>query len=170
HRVHPRARRPPTRNRRAQPPTPALSAVGVMLPVIIVAVADDDTRGTVVDALERRYRADYDVLGVAAASALPAVLETLAGDGRVVALALAPIGEVGAACLRAVPDRFPTARRIVLVEVGDTSVAADLNRFLTLNAVDYYVGHHWATPEAELYPVPGEALRVSRRDQRPRSD
>ena len=54
--------------------------------------------------------------------------------------------------------------------MGDTSVAADVSRALTLNHVDYCVGHPWATPEEELSPVVGEALRVWSVDRRQHLD
>ena len=95
----------------------------------------------VVDAVERRYSADYDVVEVDAASGLTGALQTLAGAGRAVALVLAPLRGGGAAGLGSVHDHCPTARRIAIVGVGDTSVAAELNRAITLDAVDYYVGH-----------------------------
>jgi thioredoxin reductase (NADPH) len=44
-------------------------------------------------------------------------------------------------------------------------VAEELGRALTLSHVDYYVGHPWASPEEELYPVVSEALRVWSHDQ-----
>lgn len=136
-----------------------------MPPVIIVAVPNDETRAAVVDALERRYRADYDVIGMAALSALPDLIGKLTRDGRVVALAIAPIDAASDPCWAAVTAHYPTARRIALLAVGDTSAATSLTRALTLNTIDYYFGHPWATPEEELYPVTGEALRVWSRDE-----
>src|SRR5579859_1606509 len=126
---------------------------GLMPPVVVVAVANDDTRVAVVDALERRYGADYDVIGVAAVSALRDLVETLTHDGRVAALTVVPIDWAGDPALATVTECFPTARRIALLAVGDTSAATILTRALTLNTVDYYFGHPWATPEEELYPV-----------------
>jgi thioredoxin reductase (NADPH) len=82
-----------------------------------------------------------------------------------VALALCTAGAGSAKALRKVGDLFPTCRCIAIVKVGDTSAAAELNRALTLNSVDYYIGHPWSTPEEELYPVTAEALRVWSRDQ-----
>jgi thioredoxin reductase (NADPH) len=135
-----------------------------MLPAIVAIISDPDTRLAVVDALQRRYRADYDVIGLTP-DAAPDALAALADDATGVALALCPVGAEPAAALRKVRDLFPTCRCVAIVGVGDTSAAAELNRALTLNSIDYYVGHPWSTPEEELYPVTAEALRVWSRDQ-----
>jgi thioredoxin reductase (NADPH) len=91
----------------------------------------------------------------------------LAGLGPI-AVALAPIRSEEFAALIAVRNSHPAARRIAVVDVGDVSVAADLSRALTLSQVDYYVGQPWASPEEELYPVVGEALRAWAYDEQPR--
>jgi len=64
----------------------------------------------------------------------------------------------------------PSARRIAMVDVGDVSAAAELHQALTLNRVDAYFGQPWASPEEEVYPVIGEALRVWARDHQARFD
>ena len=105
------------------------------------------------------------MIGSIGSTALLAALSELAREGRDVALVFAPIAERAASALAEVSECLPAARSIAIVEVGDASVASDLNRALTLNVVDYYVGHPWATGEEELYPVAGEALRVWTRDK-----
>jgi thioredoxin reductase (NADPH) len=135
-----------------------------MPPAIVAIISDSDIRLAVVDALRRRYRADYDVLGLSP-DAAPDALAGLANESSGVALALCTVGVGSTAALRRVRDLFPTCRCLAVVKVGDTSAAAELNRALTLNSVDYYIGHPWSTPEEELYPVTAEALRVWSRDQ-----
>ena len=51
-----------------------------------------------------------------------------------------------------------------MIDVGDVSAAGDLSQALTLNQLDSYFGQPWATPEEELYPVIGEAIRVWARE------
>lgn len=135
-----------------------------MPPVLVAIISDPDTRLAVVDALQRRYAADYDVIAPTPATA-PDALAALVADGRAVALALCPVGPEPTSMLRKIRDVFPTCRCVAIVEVGDTSAAAELNRGLTLGSIDYYIGHPWSTPEEELYPVTAEALRVWSRDQ-----
>ncbi|HJR24388.1 MAG TPA: FAD-dependent oxidoreductase [Acidimicrobiales bacterium] len=132
-----------------------------MRPAIVVIASDDVRRTALVDALERRFGADYDVAGTAWSGA---------GEGALagwpsIAVAFAPIGAPDFAALRSVGAAHPRARRVAVVDVGDTSVAEDLGRALTLSHVDYYVGFPWASPEEELYPVVSEALRVWAHDQ-----
>ena len=128
---------------------------------IIVFDVDGPRRSTLTAALERRFGADYEVL----ASAWSDATEGLPAGSGPVAVALAPVGAPDFAALRAVGAAHSTARRIAVVEVGDTSVAAELGQAMTLGHVDYYVGHPWASPEEELYPVVSEALRVWSHDQ-----
>ncbi|HXW78510.1 MAG TPA: FAD-dependent oxidoreductase [Acidimicrobiales bacterium] len=135
-----------------------------MPPVLVAIVPDPATRSAVVDALQRRYAADYDVIAPTPATA-PDALAALVADDRAVAVALCPVGAMATAALSKVRELFPTCRCVALVGVGDTSAAGELNRALTLGSIDYYVGHPWSTPEEELYPVIAEALRVWSRDQ-----
>ena len=122
---------------------------------ILVLSADDARRAALVDALERRFGTDYDVVATSWSDAAA----ELVGDAPV-AVVLAPIGTEHALGLRRVAVDHPAARRIAIVEVGDTSVHDELARAMTLGQVDYYVGQPWASPDEELYPVLSEALRV----------
>ena len=132
--------------------------------VILAVVSDEVQRAELADALERRYSADYQIVTVPGRPDPEAIL---AGIGTI-AVALAPIRSEEFAALIVVRNSHPSARRIAVVEVGDVSVAADLSRALTLSQVDYYVGQPWASPEEELYPVVGEALRAWSNDQQQR--
>jgi thioredoxin reductase (NADPH) len=131
------------------------------MPTILVVAPDDDRRASLVGALTRRFGADFDVVAAAWSDSTEG---TVPASGPI-AVALAPIGTPDFASLRVVGATHPTARRVAVVEVGDTSVADDLGRAMTLGHVDYYVGHPWASPEEELYPVVSEALRVWAHDQ-----
>ncbi len=125
------------------------------LPRIVVLAPDDARRAAVVTAIQRRFGADYDVVATRWADG-----ETDLAGGAPVAVALAPVGTEDALGLHRLAVSHPTARRIAIVEVGDTSVHDELTRAMTLGQVDYYVGHPWASPDEELFPVLGEALRV----------
>ncbi len=133
---------------------------------ILVVATDETLRQATGDSLERRFGADYRIVAVAPGDELDAAL---AASGSI-AVALAPIGTVDVAALHVVSAAHATARRIAVVEVGDTSVAMDLNRAMTLGQVDYYVGYPWASPEEELYPVVSESLRLWAYDNQLRFD
>ena len=132
--------------------------------MILAVVSDEAQRAALAEALERRYSADYEIVAVPGRPDPGAILAGL----DTVAVALAPIRSEEFAALIAVRNAHPAARRIAVVEVGDVSVAADLSRALTLGEVDYYVGQPWASPEEELYPVVGEALRAWSYDRQQR--
>ena len=132
-------------------------------------MAGDAVRSTVVEALRRRYGADYEVLGVPTVEAIESIGD-VRRTGRSVSVLLAPVDEHGLDAMARIRDEFPAARRVALVAVGDVSVADDLGLAMTSNQVDYYVGHPWSTPEEELYPVTGEALRVWSQQQELRYD
>jgi thioredoxin reductase (NADPH) len=128
---------------------------------ILVAGSDPAPRTVLVDALERRFGADYDVVATAWSDSTEGTIASLGP----IAVALAPIGAPDFAVLRSVGAGHPSARRVAVVEVGDTSVADELRQAMTLGHVDYFVGQPWATPEEELYPIVGEALRLWAHDQ-----
>ena len=54
--------------------------------------------------------------------------------------------------------------------MGDVAAQADIRRALTLNHIDFFFGVPWASPEEEIYPVVGEALRLWAREHQPRYD
>lgn len=122
---------------------------------IVVLAPDDARRAAVVDAVNRRFGTDYDVVATSWSDR-----DTDLIGGAPVAVALAPVGTEDALELHRLAVGHPNARRIAIVEVGDTSVHDELARAMTLGQVDYYVGHPWASPDEELYPVLSEALRV----------
>jgi thioredoxin reductase (NADPH) len=113
--------------------------------------------------MTKRYGADYDVL--AASTPLEAVRlqKRLAGENRTVALVIAYqwMPEMtGIDLLSQSREHHPGAMRALVIDVGDLGAEEPIVRALTLNHIDYYFGKPWASPEEELYPTTGEALRV----------
>ena len=106
--------------------------------------------------LRTRHRASPDLpLAHALASAGSPVVAPRATPSDTVA---APARDTTPVIVAAVAD--PSRRAALAAALGDRSVADELHAALTLGAVDYYAGQPWSTPEEELYPVLGEALRV----------
>ena len=134
---------------------------GASTSTVLVVCTDASRREDLASTLRRRYEADHAVAVMTAAQATP---ESIAGLGAV-SVALAPIGTDDFDALALVAQHHPAARRIAVVSVGDTGVREQLGRALTLGRVDYFVGHPWATPDEELHPVIGEALRTWSRAQ-----
>jgi len=141
------------------------------MPVLFAVAPDPGLRGALDGVLRGRYGADYSV--VVAAEPAEALVQLAASRdrGEQVALLLAPFSMPvldGIGFLVKAHDLHPAARRIIVVDVGDTGPAGALNRALTLNQIDSYFGQPWASPEEEVHPVIGEALRWWARDHQPR--
>ncbi|CAN5579860.1 FAD-dependent oxidoreductase [soil metagenome] len=131
----------------------------------IILVVDHDERSLEVlqRDMTRRYGADYDVLSSTSSLEAARLQERLARDERIVALAIAYqwMPEMtGIDLLSQSREYHPGAMRALMIDVGDLRAEQPIIRALTLNHIDYYFGKPWASPEEELYPTTGEALRV----------
>ena len=121
--------------------------------------------------LGRRFGRDYDVVAVAGAAAGLELLSAAARSERPVAVVIAPMWMTemtGVEFLIRARDLHPRAKRVLVIDVGDVSAESDIVRALTRNQIDFYFGMPWASPEEELYPVVGEALRLWARQHQPR--
>jgi hypothetical protein len=98
------------------------------VPSILVVAADGARRAALVDALARRFRADYDVIARSTGDDVGPELGPLA-------VALAPIGTDDFTMLQRIDAAHPGAKRIAVVEVGDRSVADELAKAMTLGQV-----------------------------------
>jgi thioredoxin reductase (NADPH) len=139
---------------------------------VILAVAPDESlRASLDDALGRRYGVDFRVVCTGDPAAALDLLSRCTDEAVDVAIVMAPM-RLGAAdgieFFDAARRLHPGARRIVIVDVGDVGSAGKLSQALTLSQIDMYFGQPWASPDEELHPVMGEALRVWSRDHQPR--
>ncbi|MGD0985895.1 MAG: FAD-dependent oxidoreductase [Acidimicrobiales bacterium] len=135
---------------------------------VLFAVATDETCRTALDVvLRRRFESDYSVVvSIDPADGLER-LGRYRDSGEQVAIVVALFrmtGRDGIPFLIAAHHLHPSAQRVLMIGVGDVSAAHDLNQALTLNQVDFYFGVPWESPEEEVYPVLGEALRVWARE------
>jgi thioredoxin reductase (NADPH) len=134
-----------------------------MKPILFVV---DDERGAAERLgrdLERRYGADYEVAIVTTPSEGLVLLNEANGKGAQVALIMADQwmpDMMGTEFLVKAHEVHPDAGRLLVIDVGDVSAESAIVRALTLNQLDFYFGKPWASPEEELYPVTGEALRL----------
>ncbi len=123
------------------------------------------------EVLQRRFAADYAIAAAGSADDALGLLERYREAGEHVALVLAQLrlgSGGGVAFLVRTREIHRSARRIVVLDVGDGGAAAELNQALTLNHIDMYFGQPWASPEEELYPVVSAALRAWAREHLPR--
>lgn len=125
-------------------------------PVILAIDDDSEAGGRAFAELRRRYSADYEVLcGGSPAEALT-TLESLARDGRRVAVVLADQwmpGQTGSELLASVKRLFPLARRGLLVSWGDwadPATADAIREGMLVGSIDYYVLKPWRSPD-ELF-------------------
>ena len=134
-----------------------------MTAAILVVDHDEKSLEILQREMTRRYGADYDVLSASSPREAMRLQSRLAGDKRALALAIAYqwMPEMsGIDLLRQTRDHHPGAMRALIIDVGDLEAEEPIVRALTLNQIDYYFGKPWASPEEELYPTTGEALRV----------
>jgi thioredoxin reductase (NADPH) len=139
-------------------------------PVILAVAHDQAVRAALGEVLRRRFAADYTVSVAGTADEAVTLLEAHRDAGDPVALVLAQLrlGGGGVEFLVRARDLHRSARRIIVLDVGDGGAAADLHQALTMNHIDMYFGQPWASPEEELYPVVGAALRAWAREHLPR--
>jgi thioredoxin reductase (NADPH) len=133
----------------------------VSQPVFFVVDEDPAAVETLVGDLERRFKADYRVMGETSAQAALERLGALRDSGEQVALIICyesmramPGAEVLARSRAAHPD----AKRILLVDFGDPRMLEVIARGMALGHVEYYLTKPWRPRQYWLYPVVGEAL------------
>ena len=137
-----------------------------MKPLISIVGCGDD----LAEVLRGRFGLDYDVVAAADGPAGLQDLHDCVDFGRSVAVVVAALWAGGIEHLRHVRDLHPGAQRVLVLLVGDVGARDDIRRALTLNGVDFFFGVPWASPEEEIYPIVGEALRLWAKEHQPRYD
>jgi thioredoxin reductase (NADPH) len=133
-------------------------------PLLVVADDDRPQRAPVEDELRRRYGADYAIRGCAIAELEEALAEA-AEAGADVAVVLAA-GAAGAELLSRVRDRFPTARRGLLVPwLGwtDRTIADLILRSMARGWIDLYVLRPTSSPDEIFHRTVSELLQEAAR-------
>jgi thioredoxin reductase (NADPH) len=140
-------------------------------PIILAVAPDPGLRAGLGDVLRRRFAADYAIDIVDSVDTALQALSLSADAGEPVALLLAPLRMQGMGAVEffvRAHDLHRGARRIAIIDVGDGAAADQLHGALTLGHLDMYFGQPWASPDEEVYPVIGEALRGWAREHLPR--
>ena len=130
-------------------------------PVFLVVDEDGSAVDTLVSDLERRFAADYRVVGESSPAAALERLSALRESGEQVALIICyesmrvmPGSELLARSRSAHPD----AKRILLIDYNDRRMLEVIAHGMALGHVEYYLTKPWRPREHFLYPVVGEAL------------
>src|SRR5262249_43585510 len=132
----------------------------VAQPVFLVVDEDPSAVEMLVGDLERRFQADFRVMGETSAQAALERLGTLRGSGEQVALIICyeSMRTVpGAELLARSRSTHPDAKRILLVDFGDPRMLEVIARGMALGHVEYYLTKPWRPRQHLLYPVVGEA-------------
>jgi thioredoxin reductase (NADPH) len=130
-------------------------------PIFVVVDEDPSTVQALVGDLERRFHADYRVVGEISASAALERLSALHDSGDQVALiicheSMRPLS--GSQLLARSRSIHPDAKRILLIDYGDPRMLDVIAQGMALGHVEYYLTKPWRPRQHLLYPVVGEAL------------
>jgi thioredoxin reductase (NADPH) len=130
-------------------------------PIFFVVDEDPAAVETLVGDLDRRFQADFRVMGETSAQAALERLGALRESSEPVALIIC------AESMRAMPgsellalsrSTHPDAKRILLIDYSDQRMLEVIARGMALGRVEYYLTKPWRPREHLLYPVIGEAL------------
>lgn len=135
-------------------------------PVILAVSADESVRSALLEPLQRRYAADYRIVGADGSADGVDVIESLAASrDSTLALVLAddasPVGDhenVFAAARR----HFPDVRRGLVIEWGswaDRATAEEVLRLMTQVQIDYYVVRPVHSPDESFHRAVTDFLR-----------
>jgi len=138
-----------------------------------IVIVDDRPHGlsALLDAIVRRYGADYRVAGHLSAHALLEDLAAAKREGDEVALVIADqwMPEMtGRELLLRVHELFPEAQRALLVGWGEKRSSDVILQGCALGQLDNYLLKPWSPAEIHLYPIIGEFLADWARTHGPR--
>jgi thioredoxin reductase (NADPH) len=140
-------------------------------PVFLVVDEEPSTLDTLVSDLERRFAADYCVVGESSPAAALDRLAAMRAAGEQVALILSRESMQampGSELLARSRSTHPDAKRILLIEYGDLRMRDVVAQGMASGDVEHYVSRPCRPPEHLLYPVVGEALATWNRRHSPR--
>jgi len=133
----------------------------VAQPVFFVVDEDSSAVEMLAGDLERRFEADFQVIGETSAQAALERLDALRESGQQVALVIcyeSMRAMAGAEFLARSRSIHPNAKRILLVDFGDRRMLEVIANGMALGHVEYYLTKPWRPRQYWLYPVVGEAL------------
>ena len=138
--------------------------------LIIVVDSESDALAAMLDALTRRFEADYRVVPYLSSCDALAGVRKSKEENEEIALVIAAqrMPEMtGREFLGRIRSIVPTAKRALLVEWGDREVSPTILQACALGELDNYLYKPWAPAEIHLYPFIGEFLAEWTRIHRP---
>ena len=133
----------------------------VSQPIFFVVDEDPSAVETLVGDLERRFHADYRVMGETSAQAALERLGALRESGEQVALIIcyeSMRAMAGSELLARSRASHPDAKRILLIDHGDPRMLEVIAHGMAVGHVEYYLTKPWRPRQHWLYPVVGEAV------------
>jgi thioredoxin reductase (NADPH) len=134
-----------------------------MLTLPVIMVVDDEPLplAELLDALSRRYGADYRVVSYLSPQEAIEECERMRTDGEQLALIIADQwmpGMNGLDVLRRAHEIHPPAQRALLVSWGDRTAAPAILQGCAFGQLENYLQKPFSPPEVHLYPAVGEFL------------
>ncbi len=139
-------------------------------PVIVIVDDEPAALAAMLDALNRRFGADYRVAPFLSAAEGLAGVERIQKDGEEIALVVADQwmpGMAGNEFLGRIRVLAPEAKRALLVGWGDRSASRTILQACAFGELDNYLYKPWAPAEVHLYPLVSEFLAEWTRLHRP---
>ena len=139
-------------------------------PVFLVVDEDTSAVDILVSDLDRRFAADYRVLGESSPQAALDRLSALreAGDQVALIICYEPMQAMpGSDLLARSRAAYPDAKRILLIDYNDQRMFDVIAQGMAVGNVEYYLTKPWRPRQHLLYPVVGEALVAWTRRQSP---
>ena len=130
-------------------------------PIFFIVDEDPAAVEALAGDLERRFRADYRVVGETSAAAALERLAELGAAGEQVALIIcyeSMRAMPGSELLARSRTVHPGAKRILLIDHDDQRLREVIARGMALGHIEYYLTKPWRPRQHLLYPVIGEAL------------
>ena len=130
-------------------------------PIFFVVDEDPAVVEMLAGDLERRFHADYRIMGETSAKAALEELGALRDSGEQVALIIcfeSMRAMPGSELLARSRSSHPNAKRILLIDQGDQRMLEVIAHGMALGHVEYYLTKPWRPRQHLLYPVVGEAL------------
>ena len=130
-------------------------------PIFFVVDEDPAVVEMLAGDLERRFHADYRIMGETSAKAALEQLGALRDSGEQVALIIcfeSMRAMPGSELLARSRSSHPNAKRILLIDHGDQRMLEVIAHGMALGHVEYYLTKPWRPRQHLLYPVVGEAL------------
>jgi thioredoxin reductase (NADPH) len=146
-----------------------------MLTLPVIMVVDDEPMplAELLDALSRRYGADYRLVSYLSPQEAIEECKRMRTDGEQLALIIADQwmpGMNGIDVLCRAHEIHPTAQRALLVSWGDRTATPAILQGCAFGQLENYLQKPWFPPEVHLYPAVGEFLSGWTRAHGPRME